>query len=55
MAPPAVLASSSGPAVTTPPKAKETQEIHEKYRKLKRRFFELEEVSVALCPFLYLS
>jgi hypothetical protein len=28
-------------------KSKDTQEITEKYKKLKRRYFELEEVSVA--------
>ncbi|KAJ6611417.1 hypothetical protein B0H10DRAFT_1809612, partial [Mycena sp. CBHHK59/15] len=42
MAPPPDPASSST-APTPPQKSKETQEIHEKYRKLKRRFFELEE------------
>ncbi|KAK7048659.1 F/Y rich C-terminus-domain-containing protein [Favolaschia claudopus] len=36
-------ALSSGSGLTTLQKAKDAQEIHEKYRKLKRRFFELEE------------
>lgn len=43
MGPPPVPAPASSTA--SPSKSKDGQDINEKYRKLKRRFFELEEVS----------
>lgn len=47
------------PPVPAPPqqssqqKPKDTQEITEKYKKLKRRYFELEEVGVVYYPPIY--
>jgi hypothetical protein len=47
MGPPPIPIPSPGPQ-----KGKDGQDISEKYRKLKRRFFELEEVSESLDLFL---
>lgn len=63
MGPPADRDVVMGPPPLPPPvsqqaaeqqKPKDTQEITEKYRKLKRRYFELEEVSLVFCRLDYI-
>lgn len=45
MGPPPSSASTSASAAPNPQKLKETQDVTEKYKRLKRKYFELEEVS----------
>lgn len=50
---PAPVSPQPSMPATSPPKIKDSQDISEKYKKLKRRFFELEEVSAYLPLFLF--
>lgn len=51
MGPPPVPAPSSQQGAQQKPK--DNQEIVEKYKKLKRRYFELEEVSIIILSYTY--